>query len=87
VPSIPTGALSTQRPCRWPGIMWSTAPLESPWFVDFDGVAPHNRALRIIRKDAQHLGESAARGVERLLVQKQVDASGLELTQKGDEVL
>jgi hypothetical protein len=47
----------------------------------------HNRALRIIRKDAQHLGESAARGVERLLVQKQVDASGLELTQKGDEVL
>ena len=35
-------------PCRWPGIMWSTAPLESPWFVDFDGVAPHNRALRII---------------------------------------
>jgi hypothetical protein len=41
-------------PCRWPGIMWSTAPLESPWFVDFDGVAPHNRALRIIRQPAEH---------------------------------
>ena len=52
----PKGERSLRRgPCQRPGIMWSTAPLESPWFVDFDGVAPHNRALRIIRQRAKHV--------------------------------
>jgi hypothetical protein len=67
--------------------MRSIAPRESQRVLGSGDDTSHNHALRIIRKDAQHLGESAARGVERLLVQKQVDASGLELTQKGDEVL
>ena len=60
--------------------MWSTVPLESPWFVDFDGIAPHNRALRIIGKYAEHLKQRLSgwrAGVEPLLVQVEINIFGV----------
>ena len=61
-----------------PGIMWSTAPRESPWFVDFDGITSHNHVLRIICEHAEHLEKRlAGRGarVEALAIEVQVPAS------------
>ena len=70
--------------------MWSTAPLESPLFVDFDGVAPHNRALRIIRQRAKHVKNKPTlrrRRVESFGQAAKTDASHSEFLDGFDQLL
>jgi hypothetical protein len=54
-------------PYQRPGIMWSTAPLESPWFVDFDGIAPHKAEFeRAMIRERTSAGIAAARAEGRV---------------------
>ena len=51
---------------------------------------PHNRSVRIIGKDAEHLEHGLAgrgRGVEALLMQEQIDLERVKLGQETNEVL